>query len=237
MVSQRPSTVIVNRIRSAVILGQLVDGDPLPPEPDLAAMLDTTPFAVREALATLRKEDLVVTRRGRSGGSFIKSTPQHPDRLLKSSFAQLSPSTVRDIGDWRTGVLTGMTTLAVEQASSRNLLRLNDYADRVVSGRDNNESRTAYLRFHQELAAATQTVRLAQSEIALQEEVGWVFAVPLTEARGCVRIGRSLLKLSSALQDRDVTVSTMLAREAGQVMANALVRARARLDEAGGGAA
>ena len=59
---------IVQRITEAIHLGLLDDGERLPVEVDLAAQFGVAPMTVREALATLREQGLVETRRGRSGG-------------------------------------------------------------------------------------------------------------------------------------------------------------------------
>ena len=60
---------IVQRITEAIHLGLLDDGERLPVEVDLAAQFGVAPMTVPEALATLREQGLVETRRGRSWGS------------------------------------------------------------------------------------------------------------------------------------------------------------------------
>ncbi len=65
---------VVQRISEAIHLGLLDDGEQLPVEVELARQFGVAPMTVREALAELRERDLVETRRGRSGGSFVTST-------------------------------------------------------------------------------------------------------------------------------------------------------------------
>src|SRR4051794_40971346 len=64
---------VVRRVGSAIALGLLGDGEQLPAETELATMLNVATVTLREALADLRKLGLVVTRRGRGGGSFVRA--------------------------------------------------------------------------------------------------------------------------------------------------------------------
>ncbi len=63
---------IVRRIGEAIGAGLLAPGERLPAESDLAAQLDVAPMTLRQALAILREAGFIETRRGRSGGSFVR---------------------------------------------------------------------------------------------------------------------------------------------------------------------
>ena len=63
---------MVQRITEAIHLGLLADGEQLPVEVELARQFGVAPMTVREALAELRDQGLVETRRGRTGGSFVR---------------------------------------------------------------------------------------------------------------------------------------------------------------------
>ena len=64
------------RVGQAIQLGLLTDGEQLPPETEFAAQLGVSAMTLREALAMLRQQGLVETRRGRTGGTFVR----RPDR-------------------------------------------------------------------------------------------------------------------------------------------------------------
>ena len=64
---------IVRRIGEAVGSGVLAEGERLPSEAELAAMLEVAPMTLRQALAVLRDAGVLETRRGRGGGSFVAS--------------------------------------------------------------------------------------------------------------------------------------------------------------------
>ncbi|HEX9042935.1 MAG TPA: winged helix-turn-helix domain-containing protein, partial [Trebonia sp.] len=63
---------VVQRVSQAIQLGLFVDGEQLPPETDFAAQLGVSAMTLREALASLRQRGLVETRRGRTGGTFVR---------------------------------------------------------------------------------------------------------------------------------------------------------------------
>src|SRR4051794_24590495 len=81
---------VAQRLGEAIRLGLILDGERLPPEIQLSEQLGVATVTLREALAALRKEGLIVTRRGRGGGTFVRSPqPELPDsppiRLLDFS--------------------------------------------------------------------------------------------------------------------------------------------------------
>ena len=110
--SDAPSAV-VRRLRAAIGLGLLSDGEKLPREADLAKELQVSIFSLREALAVLRNDGLIITRPGKNGGSFVRR-PKEPLPLANDELTQLSSAELRDLGDWRqmltcTAALSWMT--------------------------------------------------------------------------------------------------------------------------------
>ena len=83
---------VVQRISEAIHLGLLSDGEKLPVEVDLAAQFGIAPMTVREALADLREQGLVETRRGRSGGSFVVRPDAPPVEPLRQRLAAMTVS-------------------------------------------------------------------------------------------------------------------------------------------------
>src|SRR5271157_5382275 len=69
---------IAERIVTAIALGEFVPDQRLPTERDLAAMLEVSRTTVREALQRLSAAGYVTTRRGRAGGTFVR-TGRGPD--------------------------------------------------------------------------------------------------------------------------------------------------------------
>ncbi len=90
---------VAQRLREAIQLGILLDGERLPPEARLAEQLGVSTVTLREALAVLREQGLVTTRRGRGGGTFV--TAADLDSALGRRLRDLSVAQVRDLGDHR----------------------------------------------------------------------------------------------------------------------------------------
>ena len=72
----KPSYVqVAEQLRSLILGRQLALGERLPPEGELSAMFGVSRSTTREALRLLAAENLVQTRRGVTGGTFVV----HPD--------------------------------------------------------------------------------------------------------------------------------------------------------------
>ncbi|WP_417221258.1 FadR/GntR family transcriptional regulator [Arthrobacter sp.] len=64
--------LVVDRLVTAIAVGEYLPGSRLPPERDLAASLQVGRVTVRTALARLSRQGLLETVRGRGGGSFVR---------------------------------------------------------------------------------------------------------------------------------------------------------------------
>src|SRR5689334_125425 len=145
---------VTRRLRDAIVLGVLGDGEQLPSEVDLAEALGVAPVTARESLQSLRELGLVTTRRGRGGGSFVRA-PEHPGALLvRTRLAELSLVDIRDFGDFYTAIAGAAAALAAGRAAGDDLDRLREVGVRRPT--DPGGSRRAEAQFHLEVAAATQ---------------------------------------------------------------------------------
>src|SRR6201981_4206521 len=71
MTVRTPGERLAARFVTAIALGQFVPGQRLPPERELASMLNVSRATVREAIARLAESGYVTVRRGRAGGTFV----------------------------------------------------------------------------------------------------------------------------------------------------------------------
>jgi DNA-binding FadR family transcriptional regulator len=166
------SEVVVRRLASAIALGLVVEGEQLPNEADLATSLNVSTFTLRDALAELRERGLVVTRRGRNGGTFVCATDDALDDLSQARLRQLSTSDLRELGDHRSAISGAAAHLAAARASETEIRRLQDIVDRLGAAEHTRDRWRLQARFYVELAAAAQSVRLTLEEIDLQGEAG-----------------------------------------------------------------
>ena len=170
---------IVQRITEAIHLGLLDDGERLPVELDLATQFGVAPMTVREALATLRDQDLVETRRGRSGGSFVRRPAGPPVEQLTAKLAELSPSDLRDMFDEHTAIAGQSARLAAERAAPSAVRRLFALTDQLGSASTLGERIRADSRYFIQVAVASQSSRLARREANLQAEVSGFVWLPI----------------------------------------------------------
>jgi DNA-binding FadR family transcriptional regulator len=161
---------VAQRLREAIQLGILLDGERLPPEAKLAEQLGVSTVTLREALAVLREQGLVVTRRGRGGGTFV--TAADLDSALGRRLRALSVAQVRDLGDHR-GAISAMTArLAAQRALPAEVAELQCQLDRLRTARGASDRRRAAQQFSVAVAAAAQSPRLLTEELRLSAEVG-----------------------------------------------------------------
>jgi len=176
------------RLGEAIALGLLPDGSMLPPESGLADRFGVATVTVREALGTLRDDDLIVTRRGRGGGSFVRAPRDGGRAALLARLARVGLGELRDLADHYCAISGHCAALAAERADPDDVARLR----RLAALRPEPDEPSGIPRhegtFHLELAATAQSARLTREEMALQREIGpvlWLAAAEVGAAGRC----------------------------------------------------
>jgi GntR family transcriptional regulator, transcriptional repressor for pyruvate dehydrogenase complex len=169
---------VVQRVSQAIQLGLFVDGEQLPPETEFAAQLGVSAMTLRESLATLRQQGLVETRRGRTGGTFVRRPATPPVGLLRERLRGMTTGTLRDLADEQFAVSGAAAKLAAARASGTDVRRLHTLV-RHLSGASSLGSRIrADSRFHIEVARTSQSERLTHLEVELQTRLGELLWLP-----------------------------------------------------------
>jgi DNA-binding FadR family transcriptional regulator len=174
--------LVTRRLSDAIVLGLLHDGEQLPSESDLALQLGVSTVTVREALTALRQQDLVETRRGRAGGSFVRVPTDPAMAMVRSRLAELSLGDLRDLCDHYAAVSGAAAKLAADRASDDDLDRIGTSVEDLGDADGAGARRRAEGQFHVEVAAAAQSARLTREEIRLQTEVGPLLWLPSGDA-------------------------------------------------------
>ncbi|MFC4113238.1 FadR/GntR family transcriptional regulator [Nonomuraea zeae] len=186
---------VIRRLADAIALGLLADGEQLPSEAELAALLGVSTVTLREALMALRQQGLVETRRGRGGGSFVR-TPHEPPEI-GARLREFAVDELRDLGDHYAAIAGAAARLAAQRALPGDLAPLWRSLDDMAragsgagSGGGSGDATAAGSaaalrrldgRFHVEVAAASQSARLTQEEIRLQADIGPLLWLPYDE--------------------------------------------------------
>lgn len=179
VVSGSRADEVVQRVTEAISLGLLGDGEKLPAEPELAAQFGVAPMTVREALATLREHGLVETRRGRSGGSFVKRPSSPPVEPHLQRLGAMTLSDLRDLADEHRAVAGQAAWLAAQRASAVNVRRLFGLTEQLGAATTRGDKIRADCRFHIEVTVAAQSSRLTRREVSLQAEVSGLLWLPV----------------------------------------------------------
>jgi DNA-binding FadR family transcriptional regulator len=166
------SEAVVRRVGGAIALGLFGDGEQLPPEAELATLLNVSTVTLRDALADLRDRGLVDTRRGRGGGSFVRSRDDALAELADARLDELGTVDLRELGEVHGAVAAAAARLAAARASAHQVARLREIVERLAAAESMTGQRRTDSRFYVEIAACAQSVRLATLEMDLHFELG-----------------------------------------------------------------
>jgi GntR family transcriptional repressor for pyruvate dehydrogenase complex len=169
---------VVQRVSQAIQLGLFVDGEQLPPEAEFAAQLGVSAMTLREALATLRQQGLVETRRGRTGGTFVRRPASPPVAVLRERLRDMTTSALRDLVDEQFAVSGAAAKLAGARASGADVRRLYTLVRQLSAASSLGSRIRADSRFHIQVALASQSERLTRLEVGLQTQLGELLWLP-----------------------------------------------------------
>ncbi|MDN7141245.1 FadR family transcriptional regulator [Pseudomonas sp. JQ170] len=163
---------VARRLVEAIELGLFAEGQQLPSESELALQLGVATVTLREALVVLRQRGLIETRRGRNGGSFVCAPVELPEALLLQKLRDMSGPDLRDLGDEQTAISGTAARLAAKRSSPEQHARIAQHIETLKQAGSRLARHRADARFHIEVAAAAQSLRLTHTEMRLQSEVG-----------------------------------------------------------------
>ncbi|RJT17575.1 FadR/GntR family transcriptional regulator [Buttiauxella izardii] len=170
------SDQIVQRLSNAIITGLLEANEQLPNEADLAKMMGVSHITIREALNTLRANNLIHTVRGRNGGSFVCEHVWESSQTL-NPFKTLSTDYLSDLGEMHCAIISHSARLASRRMTDADITRLREFVA-VLESAQSPEARTqADMRCLLAIAACSQSARLANQELILQSEWSSLVAI------------------------------------------------------------
>lgn len=172
---------IAQRLGQAIRLGLILDGEQLPAESELSRRLGVAPVTLREALATLRERGLVVTRRGRAGGTLAHMPIDNDITLAPPRLAEFSTQDIRELGDHRRAISCMAAWLAAERAVPDEIDALSVQIERLRAAGNPVERRRADAQLSVVIAAASQSTRLTHEEQQFRVEIGDLLWQPLSE--------------------------------------------------------
>lgn len=194
---------IVARLTEAIHLGILTDGQQLPAESDFAAQLGVSPMTLREAIAALRDGGLVETRRGRSGGTFVRRALEPPEAPDRQRLAETTVTGLRDIADEQSAVSGAAARLAADRVTRATVRKLFALVDQMAAAETRGARMKADSRFHVEIAMASQSERLTRHEVRLQGESAGLLWLDLLPEKELAAMGREHHEIATAIAEEN----------------------------------
>src|SRR6478672_7289110 len=118
---------LVVRLTDDITSGKIPPGSQLPTEQELIAATGVSRTVVREAVAALRAEGLVVTRQG--VGAFVPENARRPFRVDVGRLSSIRE--VLEVMELRTGIEVEAAGLAAERASAAQVRKIVDCLDMI----------------------------------------------------------------------------------------------------------
>lgn len=223
------SEQVVERLSNAIVAGLLHADEQLPNENELSRLMGVSPVTMREALNTLRARQLIDTRRGRNGGSFVCPVPaqmmhdRHPLRLA-------TPGDLADLGELHCAVVGHSAKLAAQRSTADEHQRLAREIDQFQAATDPQARAQADMRCLLMLATHAQSARLANQELAIQAEWAPLVASIYPHAALHTSIVGAYRRLQAALLAGDEAASSACAQDMIGIQTDHLLEHKLRLD-------
>lgn len=162
--------LVVEQIRRVIYLGRYLPGDKLPPERELAQQLGVSRTTLREAIRLLEGENLIVVKRGATGGIVVtaQGISHGPDRRSLTTAQQ---EALREIFEYRLAIEGTTARLAAIKRSGDELQAIAeavDAMDTLAAETEPSAMRVAEFtaadtRFHLLIAQAAQNRHLVRA--------------------------------------------------------------------------
>lgn len=154
--TQRTFEIICEQIRAELAAGTLKSGDKLPAERELAAQLQVSRSALREALRSLEIAGIIQNKKGSKGGSFVRSADPDRVRQAMEDFVNLGDVTLEELTEARIAMQEVVIRFACLRASEVDLADLEAIAERTSMVSDVEERYRCAVEFYALLARATR---------------------------------------------------------------------------------
>ncbi|QYM66122.1 GntR family transcriptional regulator [Microbacterium sp. Se5.02b] len=193
--------LVERRLVDAITRGHLRAGERLPSEADLSKSLGVAPVTVREALLALRGRGLVVTRRGRNGGSFVAA---HADPLTfaREAVRRTSRLALRDLGAHYAAITGACVRLAARRADPSETQRVRRRMEHIEE-LDAEAQRRLLDDVQIEIVALSQSARLTREQMKLQAELSPFLRLVAHETENLRRQGAHLAAVIDAVEAAD----------------------------------
>lgn len=195
MKQEKAAQQIAQRVRGAIMTGELRIGDRLPPERELIRMFGFSRAVVREGLRVLEADGLITLHAGRNGGAVIERPDT--DRLASTLDVLLRIESIgtQEISEVLRYLETQVIELAIHRISTNDIAALRQTITLIEENPNDVELvRVESNRFHVLLAEATRNRMLALlARLVRQIVIRMTYEGAGTEAVQVAKIHRRIL--------------------------------------------
>lgn len=212
------SIQIADAIREAILRGDLLVGARLPSETELADRFGVSRPTVREGLKRLAAQNLIRTRRGPTGGSFVRaiSWGQAHEQLVSTSMllVSMNPIDPGQVAEARLALESACLPMAAERRTDEDLAAMRS---EVTVQRDETTGDEAFcasdVRFHRALVDAAANPFLSFQMAGSVEAMQPLLNMITYRSRDRREIAARHAALADAIEARDpVEAEAQLAR-------------------------
>ncbi|MEM6548468.1 MAG: GntR family transcriptional regulator [Pseudomonadota bacterium] len=203
------SARIADSIRSLILGGSMSADEKLPGEQELAARFGVSRPTVREALKRLAAQNLIRTRRGAAGGSFVNRVglTEAQDQLVATAVLLISMADIpaAKVAEARLVLLAAVAPLACERRAANHLdqMRAEIVVQRDAATTDE-EFCASDVRFHRALADAAGNPFLAFQMAGVIEAVQPLLNMVTWRGRDRAVVAARHARITAMLDRRDV---------------------------------
>jgi len=199
---------IAVKIRALILEGRLGVDERLPGEQELAARFGVSRPTVREALKTLAAQNLIRTRRGATGGSFVNryGLDEAQDQLVSTAIMLMGLSRIplEAVTEARLTFLTAIAPLACARRTPAQIAAMRDEisVQRAPSTTDE-EFCASDVRFHRALANAAGNPLISFQMAGVIEAMQPLLNMLTWRGRDRAEVAARHARIASMLERRD----------------------------------
>jgi DNA-binding FadR family transcriptional regulator len=199
---------ISEKIRDAILAGQIQADERLPTEEELASKFSVSRPTIREALKRLAAQNLIRSRRGPSGGTFVKQPSREEARMMVANAARLLVSmgefALGDIAEARQELELICCRLAALRRTDDHLSAMAQEIERQRDAALSDEEFCASdVRFHRTLVEAAANPALDFAAAGVIESLQPAVNMVIFRFRDRRKVAAQHERLYRALKDRD----------------------------------
>lgn len=199
---------ISTKIREAILEGRLKVDERLPTEGELASRFGVSRPTIREALKRLAAQNLIRSRRGPTGGTFVNQPSGQEARVAAATAASLLVSlgefSLQDIAEARTELELVCCRLAAQRRSNAHLATLAAEIDRQrLKSLSDEEFCASDVSFHHTIVEAAGNPALEYAAAGVLDSLQPAVNLVIFRFRDRAKVADQHERLHLALEKRD----------------------------------